>query len=118
TAGIAFAQRPAAPAPAAAQSEDQRLTAFLDAAFDEQNSTNPQQLTQLGSRQLYDRLNDYTLAYRQRQLALEERQLADMRRRFHPERLSAQGRISFRLFEKEVLDDREGWRWRHYGCPA
>ena len=89
TAGIAFAQRPAAPAPAAApSSEDQRLTAFLDAAFDEQNSTNPQQLTQLGSRQLYDRLNDYTEAYRARQLALEERQLADMRRRFNPARLS------------------------------
>ena len=120
TAGIAFAQpasRPS-PAPAPAQTEDQRLTAFLDAAYDEQNSTNPQQLTQLGSRLLYDRLNDYTLAYRARQLALEERQLADMRRRFNPARLSTQGRLSFRLFEKSVTDDREGWRWRNYGFPA
>ncbi len=119
TAGIAVAQRHnAAPAPAAAPSEDARLTQFLDAAFDAQNATNPQQLTQLGSRQLYDRLNDYTEAYRARQLALEERQLADMRRRFSPARLSAQGRLSFRLFEKEVLDDRAAWRWRNYSFPA
>lgn len=119
TAGIAFAQtRAPVPAPAAAQSEDARLTAFLDAAFDEQNSTNPQQLTQLGSRQLYDRLNDYTEAYRARQLALEERQLAALRRRFNPARLSPAARLSFRLFEKEVTDDRAAWRWRHYNFPA
>src|SRR5205085_276698 len=109
TAGIGLAQqRGPVPAPAASQSEDARLTRFLDAAFDARNATNPQQLTQLGSRELYDRLNDYTLAYRQRQLALEERQLAEMRRRFNPARLSAQGRLSFRLFEKEVEDDRLG----------
>ena len=104
--------------PGPRQTEDARLTAFLDAAFDEQIATNPQTLTQLGSRQLYDRLNDYTDAYRQRQLALGERQLAEMRRRFNPARLSPAGRLSFRLFEKEVLDDREGWRWRDYGFPA
>jgi hypothetical protein len=40
---------PAASGPAA---EDARLTAFLDAAFDEQTAANPQLLTQLGSRQL------------------------------------------------------------------
>ena len=119
TAGIAVAQpAPAPPAPAVAETEDARLTTFLDAAFDEQNATNPQILTLLGSRQLYDRLNDYTMAYRERQLALEERQLAEMRRRFDPARLSPAGRLSFRLFEKEVLDDRENWRWRHYGFPA
>src|SRR6185295_1841658 len=92
--------RPAsAPAPATGpEAEDARLTAFLDAAFDAQISTNPQQLTQLGSRQLYDRLNDYTDAYRARQLALEERQLAELRRRFDPARLSPAGRLSFRMF--------------------
>ena len=40
--------------------EDARLNAFLDAAFDAQLATNPQFLTALGSKELYDRLNDYT----------------------------------------------------------
>ena len=118
--GIAVAQQPAAPAPARPRgpAEDARLTHFLDAAFDEQIATNPQQLTQLGSRQLYDRLNDYTDAYRSGQLALEERQLAELRRRFDPARLSAAGRLSFRLFEKEVTDDRAAFRWRWHALPG
>jgi uncharacterized protein (DUF885 family) len=121
TTGVALAQppAPAPPAPASGpEAEDARLTQFLDAAFDAQIATNPQQLTQLGSRQLYDRLNDYTDGYRQRQLALEENQLAALRRRFDPARLSPAGRVSFRLFEKQVTDDREGFRWRWHGFPA
>ena len=119
--GVALAQQPAAQPPRRPpprRAEDARLTQFLDAAFDEQIATNPQQLTSLGSRQLYDRLNDYTDAYRERQLALEERQLAEMRRHFDPARLSPAGRLSFRLFEKEVADDRAAFRWRWHSFPA
>jgi uncharacterized protein (DUF885 family) len=108
----------AAPAAIAPNQEDARLTTFLDAAFDAQVATNPQQLTSLGSRELYDRLNDYTDAYRERQLALQERQLAEMRAQFDPARLSPAGRLSFRLFEKEVEDDREAFRWRRHGFVA
>ncbi len=121
TTGGAVAQQQTAPAAApaaAAQSEDARLTQFLDAAFDAQVATNPQQLTSLGSRQLYDRLNDYTDAYRERQLALQERQLAEMRRQFDPARLTPAGRLSFRLFEKEVADDRAAHRWRWHNFPV
>ncbi len=37
--------------------EDQRLLAFLDAAFDAQAARSPQFLTSLGSKEQYDRLN-------------------------------------------------------------
>jgi uncharacterized protein (DUF885 family) len=114
----ASAPAAAASAAPAAHAEDARLTAFLDAAFDEQMATNPQQLTSLGSRLLYDRLNDYTDAYRERQLALQERQLARLHAEFDPTRLSAAGRLSYQLFEKEVEDDRAAYRWRNYGFPA
>ncbi|HYN46208.1 MAG TPA: DUF885 domain-containing protein [Allosphingosinicella sp.] len=122
TTGATLARQAApAPAPAATSgpaAEDARLNAFLDAAFDEQIATNPQLLTSLGSRALYDRLNDYTDAYRARQLALEERQLAELRRRFDRARLSPAGRLSYRLFEEEVEDDRAAFRWRWHGVPA
>ena len=98
--------------------EDARLNAFLDAAFDAQLATNPQFLTALGSKELYDRLNDYTDSYAQQQMALEERQLAEMKAQFDPERLSPAGRLSFRLFEKSVVDDREAFPWRRHGFPA
>ena len=119
SAGFASAQQVAqTPAKAAAETEDTRLSAFLDAAFDAQAQLNPQLLTTLGSRDQYDRLNDYTDAHRQRVLALEERQLADLRRLFDPARLSAAGRLSLRLFQKEVEDDREAHRWRWHNFPA
>ncbi len=117
------APAPAAPPPAAAPAvdpatEDARLNAFLDAAFDAQAELDPQLLTSLGIKRHYDRLNDYTDAHRQRRLALSERQLADLRAGFDPARLSPAGRLSFRLFEKEVEDDREAFRWRWHGFPA
>ncbi|HYJ51810.1 MAG TPA: DUF885 domain-containing protein [Allosphingosinicella sp.] len=117
---VALAQQAAAPAPAATgqSAEDARLTAFLDAAFDAQTELNPQQLTQLGIKRHYDRLNDYTEAHRQRVQALEERQLAEMRAQFRPERLSPAGRLSYRLFEEEVQRDQASVRWRWHGFPA
>jgi uncharacterized protein (DUF885 family) len=123
TAGIAIAQQaapvPPPPAPAAGPAaEDAELNQFLDAAFDEQIATNPQIQTSLGSRILYDRLNDYTDAYRARALALKEGQLAELRHRFDPERLSPAGRLSFRLFEKDVADDAAAFRWRWHAFPA
>jgi uncharacterized protein (DUF885 family) len=123
TTGLAVAQQPAAqPAPAApasaADAETRRLNTFLDAAFDEVAATNPQFLTQLGSRDGYDRLNDFTDAGRERVLQMRERQLAEMRRQFDPARLNAAGRLSFRLFREDVEDDRAAWRFRWHGFPA
>ena len=117
---------PEAPAPApqvAAQAadpaaEDARLNAFLDSAFDAQAALQPQLLTSLGSKEQYDRLNDYTDEGRQQRLALAERQLAEMRERFDPARLSPAGRLSFRLFQTEVERERDSFRWRWHGFPA
>ena len=47
-----------------------------------------------------------------------ERQLAEMRRQFDPARLSAAGRLSFRLFQEDVEDDRAAFRFRWHGFPA
>jgi uncharacterized protein (DUF885 family) len=101
-----------------AAAEDARLNAFLDAAFDAQVELEPQQLTQLGIKRHYGRLNDYTDAHRQRRLALAEQQLAQMRAQFQPERLSPAGRLSYRLFDQQVVRARESFRWRWHGFPA
>jgi uncharacterized protein (DUF885 family) len=98
--------------------EDARLNAFLDAAFDAQAATNPQLLTQLGSKSLYDRLNNFTDAYAEQQLALSDRQLAEMRAQFEPQRLSASGRLSYRLFEEQAEQARDAFRWRRHFFPA
>ena len=47
-------------APAAAQSEDARLAAFFEQAFQERIALSPQQMTSLGIKTDYDRLDDNT----------------------------------------------------------
>jgi uncharacterized protein (DUF885 family) len=97
--------------------EDRRLVAFLDAAFDESIATSPQALTGLGIKTNYDRLNDYTDAQAGRQRALAEAQLARMKAEFDYASLSPAGQLNYRLFEYNVTQGREQFRWRDYGFP-
>jgi uncharacterized protein (DUF885 family) len=107
------------PAPAAdPAAEDQRLMAFVDAAFDARAARSPQFLTSLGSKDQYDRLDTYTDAFRQQGLALSQSQLQQLRAQFEPARLSPAGRLSFTLFEDEVTRNVESFRWRWHGFPA
>ena len=82
--------------------EDARLLAFLDAAFDESVALSPQSMTALGIKRDYDKLDDYTEAQDERELALAEAQLALMNAEFAPENLTDGGRLSYRLCEREV----------------
>ncbi|MEA3040532.1 MAG: hypothetical protein QOC65_21 [Sphingomonadales bacterium] len=109
---------PAAAAQPSAAAEDARLLAFLDAAFEEQIADNPQTLTSLGSKRLYHRLNDYSDAYRQQQLALAETQLQRLHAEFDAARLSPAARISYRMFEEQVEEARQNFAWRWHGFPA
>ena len=109
----------AAPAPVAdPAAEDRRLMAFVDSAFDAQAARSPQFLTSLGSKEQYDRLNNYTDAFAREGLALGQARLQQMRAQFDPERLSPAGRLSYRLFEEEVERNVESFRWRSHGFPA
>lgn len=98
--------------------EDQRLTVFLDAAFEEQVARSPQGLTGLGRKERYHELNSYTDANAAEGLALAQRQLASMRAQFDPATLSPNGRLSYRLFESEVQQSEENFRWRRHGFIA
>ncbi len=116
----AFAQ--SAPAQAAtatpAAEADARLAAFFEAAYAERIALSPQQMTSLGMRTGYDKLDDYTPAAAERSLALAEQQLARMKSEFEGADLTAQSRLSYRLFEHGVVEQREGFRWRNHGFPV
>ncbi len=113
------AEPPLAPAPAVdPAAEDRRLAAFLDAAFEEQLARSPESLTQLGRKDQYDRLDNYTDAERQQALEVSRRQLAALHAQFRPDNLTAAGRLSYRLFEVEVQRAIESFEWRWHGFPA
>ncbi|MBI0475581.1 DUF885 domain-containing protein [Sphingomonas sp. MA1305] len=102
----------------AAGPDDAALLAFLDAAFDAQLALSPQGQTSLGLKTNNDKLDDYTDAAAQKSLALEQSQLAEMKRRFPLARLGAQAKLSYRLFEDQVATDARQFRFRDYAFPV
>lgn len=99
----------------AAQSEDERLAAFFEQAFQERIALSPQQMTSLGLKTDYDKLDDATDAAAARALALAERQLVQLNDQFNPQTLSEDSRMSWRLFEYGVEQARLQNRWRDWG---
>ena len=99
----------------AAQSQDARLAAFFERAFQERIALSPQTMTSLGIRTDYDKLDDATDAAAERALALAERQLAQLKDQFNPQALSEESRLSWRLFEYGVEQARLAHRWRDWG---
>jgi len=104
----------AAPA-AETQSEDARLAAFFEQAFQERIALSPQQMTSLGLKTDYDKLDDNTDAAAARSLALAERQLLQLNDQFNPQNLGEDSRLSWRLFEYGVEQARLSNRWRDRG---
>lgn len=111
---LAQAAAPVA-APAEAQSEDARLNAFFEQAFQARIALSPQQMTSLGLKTDYDKLDDVSDAAAARSLALQEAQLARMKAEFDPAKLSTQSRLSWRLFEHGVQQARLSNQWRDWG---
>jgi uncharacterized protein (DUF885 family) len=97
--------------------QDARLLAFLDSAFDARIASSPETLTSLGSKTDYDSLDDYSDAQAERDQALVEKQLADMKAQFDYASLSPAGQLNYRLFEYNAQRSRENFRWRDYGFP-
>ena len=116
---VATAEPPATlVAPVDPAAEDKRLMTFLDAAFEEQLAQSPEALTQLGRKDRYGELDNYTDAFRQQSLELTQRQVAALHAQFNPANLTPAGRLSYRLFEEEGRRAADAFPWRWHGFPA
>jgi uncharacterized protein (DUF885 family) len=116
----AFAQAPAATASVPAQSEDARLAAFFQVAFLEAARLSPETLTQLGMKERYAELGDYTEAGQRKTLAVAEAQLVRMKREFNRAKLSPGSQLSYDLFERNVATQRmfAKWYWQNYAVSS
>ncbi len=105
---------------APASSEDARLEAFFESAYQERIALSPQQMTSLGIKTGYDRLDDYTPTADDRSLALARAQLARMKAEHDFDALTPQSQLSWRLFEQGVERQiaNEPWRDHDYVFAA
>lgn len=106
---LAAAMLPALPAAAqtetagtAAQSEDARLTAFLDAAFEEYLARQPQLATRLGLKQGGDRWNDTSEEAARAEVEWRKASVAKMRAAFDRAKLSPEARVNFDIWALEA----------------
>lgn len=116
----ALAQPSPPAAVASAQSEDARLAAFFQEAFLESARLSPETLTQLGMKERYGELGDYTEAGQKKTLAVAEAQLARLKREFDRARLSPGSQLSYDLFERNVATQRmfAKWYWQTYAVSS
>jgi uncharacterized protein (DUF885 family) len=98
--------------------ESKRANEFLDKAFDEFVAAHPQFESSLGIKTHYDQWNDISDAAAKRDLEIEQKTLADFKREFPKEKLDAQTRLSFDLFEFNVQRDAEQFEFRLDSYPV
>jgi uncharacterized protein (DUF885 family) len=92
----------AAPAAATAQSEDARLTAFLDAEFAAYLKTQPQLATRLGIKEGGDKWNDNSDAAARAEVEWRKASVARMKAQFDRARLSPEAQVNFDIWALEA----------------
>ena len=100
--------------PAAAAGADAELTRFLDAEYEAQLQANPEQLTRLGRKLLYDRLNDSSDAAAERGVALRRESVTRMKARFDRAKLDPDAQVSYDLWALEAERAAERAKWRNH----
>ena len=105
--------------PAAAQDKvgpglDAQLTAFLDAEYETALRQNPEQLTRLGRKELYDRLSDPTDAAADRALAWRRGSVDRMKARFDRAKLGPSAQVSYDLWSLQLDRAEADRKWRNH----
>ena len=108
----------AQPAPvAAANSEDDRLTAFLDKEFAESLKSRPQLATRLGLKEGEDKLDDISDAEQLKQLQAMRDSVARMKAQFDRSKLSPAGQTNYDIWETELQRAELRYEYRLYSPP-
>ena len=98
--------------------ESKRANEFFDKNFDEYIARHPQFASQLGIKSDYDKWEDLSDAAAVADLAFSLENLAALKRDFDFNALDPQTQLSWRLFEADVQQNAEGFRFRQHNFPV
>lgn len=98
--------------------ESKRVNEFFDRKFDENVARHPQFASQLGIKIGYDKWEDLSDASNAEDLAISLQNLAELKRGFDFDKCDAQTQLSWRLFEHDVQQNGEGFRFRMHNYPV
>lgn len=88
------------------------LTAYLDAEFEEELQLSPISLTFLGRKEQYDRLDEFTDAAADRDLAWRRTSVAEMKAKFDPAKLDEESKTSFDTWALQLDMDEKAAQFR------
>jgi len=90
-----------------------KLNAFFEKVFNENIQRSPTWQTYIGLKTNYDKLNNGTEEFYEETFQIMKKNLEELQA-FSYDGLTDQGQISYKLFEKSLKDDIEGWKWRYH----
>ncbi|MCB0377814.1 MAG: DUF885 domain-containing protein [Bdellovibrionales bacterium] len=99
------------------KTEGERLNAFFEATFQEGIERSPMAMTYLGIPKRQDELDDFSEAFAKESHELQKKYLKVLHS-FDYDQLSPQDQLSYTLFEKQLEDGIEGWKWKDYHYPV
>ena len=99
-------------------SESKRANEFFDKNFDDFVARHPQFASQLGIKTGYDKWEDLSDASNAEDLAFSVQNLARLKRDFDFDSLDPQTQLSWKLFENDVQQNAEGFRFRFHNYPV
>jgi uncharacterized protein (DUF885 family) len=93
---------PAQPSAEDIKAESAKLSAYLNAEFEEELAMNPLLLTSMGRKELYDDLGDFSEADALKQLEWRRTSVADMKAQVDPAKLDDDSKTSWAIWESEL----------------
>lgn len=94
------------------------LSRFLDRVYYENLERNPDRQANLGIRTNYGNWTDISDAKNREDVALQQKQLAEMKATFPVDKLEGAALLNYRLFETMVNESVEGLEWMLHNYPV
>jgi uncharacterized protein (DUF885 family) len=117
-AAIAVACSPAAPAGPTAEEiakASADLTAYLDSEYEEGLAMSPMRLTMLGRKEQQDKLDDFSDAATEKELAWMRGSVAEMKAKFDPAKLDEESKTSFDMWALSLDQSEKADKFRRHG---
>ncbi len=99
------------------KAETEKANLFFDKVFDAYVDRNPQMQTRLGIKKDYDKWNDISDEAAKKDVERTAAELIEMKKQLVYEKLDAQGKISYKLFERQSTQEIENFKWRFHNYP-
>jgi len=106
---------PAAPSAEVIAKNSADLVAYLDAEYEEELQSSPQEMTSQGRKDRYGELDDRSEVALDKDLEWRRQSVADMKARFKPEELSEDARLSYEIWELELARAERSAEFRRNG---